>query len=251
MSHLSVTFFTDEPSQQPVNLPSTVNQELISYTIERAIIKGYGTVKDLAKAFGTKNHDKVIRNLKEFCLTSQLNPNYFNQLVKILDIDKADIEAIRKRHHDKLYAEEKLFIANFDLLFRQNKDILNNEHYRNIIFHGLNISSAWVGRQRPLTLGELFYHYSRGDWIMPDCCGLVYVLSGGGSPLSGSNKYKGYCSKCGEVYYGSRPSFSEIFRPYIQDVPDFDYVPTDYTVKQLVEDLLEKKVNSGSQKARN
>lgn len=238
MSHLSFTFFTDEPGQQPTSLPSTVNKELIAYITNKALSKGYGTIKDLAKAFGTKNHDKVIRNLKEFCQTSQLNPNYFNQLINILSLDKAEIDAIHKQHHDKLNAEMDLYIKHFDFIFKHGNVILRNEKYRNITFHGLYLSCAWIGRRRPLTLGELFYHYKHGEWIMPDCCGSVYVISGGGSALSGRNNYQGFCSKCKQVYYGSRPSFGEILRPFIKNEPDFEYEPTDYTVRQLVDDLL-------------
>ena len=237
MSRLSVTFFVDEPCQQPTNLPSTVNSELISYISQKALDAGLANVKELAKAFGSKNHDKIIRNLQEFGQTSRLNPNYMKQLEKLLKLDISEIDAIHKRHRDSLNAESDLFIANFELLFKHNKDILDNETYRNITFHGLFISSAWVGRQRPLTLGELYFHYKHGDWIMPDCCGSVYIISAGGSPLSGTNKYQGYCKTCKKVVYGSRPSFGEILKPYLTDQPDFPYVRTDYTIRQLVEEL--------------
>lgn len=243
MSRQSITFFTDEPCQQPTNLPSTVNTELLDYIGKKALDAGFANIKELAKAFGTQNHDKIIRNLQEFGQTSRLNPNYMSQLIKLLKLDTTEIDAIHKRHRDKLNAEANLFIANFELLFRHGKDILENETYRNITFYGLFISSAWISRQRPLTIGELFYHYKHGDWIMPDCCGSVYVISGGGSPLSGTNKYNGYCSKCKKIFFGSRPSFSEILRPFLKNEPDFSYVPTNYTVKQLINDLLKVEGN--------
>ncbi len=238
MSRQSITFFTDEPGPKPTNLPSTVNTELISYISQKALDAGFTNVKELAKAFDTKNHDKIRRNLQEFGQTSSLNTSYMKQLEKLLKLDAIEIDAIKKRHHDKLYAESDLFIDNFELLFRHGKEILENETYRNISFFGLFISSAWVSRQRPLTLGELFYHYKHSDWIMPDCCGSVYVISGAGSPLSGSNKYKGYCRKCKKLFSGSRPSFKEILRPFLKNEPVFAYVPTDYTIKELVDDLL-------------
>ncbi len=235
---LSVTFFPDEPCQQPHYQPSTVNTELVDFIGEKALLSGYDSVKDLAKAFGTKNHDKIIRNLQEFSRTGNMNINYMNQLCTLLAIDKTEIDGIRKRHRDRLYAEADLFMQNFDLLLRNEKVILEDEQYRNIVFHGLHIRSAWVGRYRPLTLGELFYHYRHGDWVTPDCCGSVYVISAGGSVLSGNNRYQGYCSRCKKVFHGSRPSFGEIMNPFLNNKPDFEYKPTDCTVKQLVTDLL-------------
>ena len=235
---LSVTFYPDEPCQQPPNQPNTVNTELIEFIGDKALLAGYNTVKDLAKAFGTKNHDKVLRNLQEFNRTASLNPSYMKELYAILNIDQAEVDAISKRHRDRLYAEFDMFLQNFDLLLRNEKIIIEDERYRNIVFYGLRISSAWVGRCRPLTLGELFFHYRHGDWIMPDCCGAVYVISAGGSVLSGCNQYQGYCSSCKKTFCGSRPSFREIMHPFLDNKPDFDFKPTDYTVRQLVADLL-------------
>ncbi len=240
MSRLSVTFFADEPCEQPANMPSTVNTELIEYIWRKSQEAGFLGIAALAKTFAGKNNNKIIRNLKIFNQTSRLNKNYMIYLHKLLNLDKAEIDAINKRHRDRLYAEEDLLISNFELLLLKSNLILESERYRNITFHGLFISSAWVGRRRPLTLGELFFHYKRGDWIMPDCCGSVYVLSGGGSPLSGSNSYQGYCRTCKKIFFGSRPSFSELLGPFLKDEPDFEYIPTDCTVRHLVADLVAK-----------
>lgn len=239
MSRLSVTFFADEPCQQPTNLPDTVNVDLITFIGRKSTDAGFKDVLSLSKAFGTTNNEKIVRNLQAFGQTGQLNPQYMSKLVELLNINISDIEAIRRQHNERLYLEEKLFIQYFDLLFSHQDLIIKQENYRNITFHGLGINSAWVGRRRPCTLGELYQHWQNKRLIAPDCCGTTYIFSAGGSALSGSHTYRAICSICKKVVSGQRPTFSEILNPYLQFESDFAYVPTDYTVKQLVADLLE------------
>jgi hypothetical protein len=241
MARLSVTFFVDDSCTQPEKLRASVNTELIDFVWQKCREAGYedldALVKAWAQAFGFKNTDKLRRNLREFGLTAELNHNYLAQMLRLLSIDKAELEALRTRHWDKLYEEEKLFIANFELLLRNADTILQDSRYRNIVFRGLYLATLWVGRNRPLTLGELYYHYNKSEWIFPACCGSVYLYRGSGSPLSGSNRYEGFCLVCKKIFRGSRESSCEIIEPFLKNPPDFPYQATEFSIKQLLADL--------------
>lgn len=162
-------------------------------------------------------------------------------VIQIKRVDKPKTTWNEEFHQDNGEGEEKLFIQHFELLLSNSSIILGNPRYRNIIFPGLFISSAWVSRQRPLTLDELYYHWKAGEFITHDCCGSVYVYSAGGSVLSGSHRYNGYCRSCGKVYFGQRSAFSKLWQPYFHNPPDFLNEPLDCTIEELVADLLTEK----------
>ncbi len=247
MSRLFVRFAADLPCEQPCNLPNPVNVELIDFIERKCVDAGYNDVSSLAKAFRSANPTKLIRNLQEFGKTSNLQPEYLEKLIKIINLDASEIDDIQRRHRDKLYEEKNRFLHNFDLMLDNTDVILADPRYRNIIFYGLYISTAWVGRNRPVTIGELLFHYRNGDFILPECCGSAYLISGGCSVLSGCNNYEGFCRTCKKRVYGSSEFFSaKVSGPYFKNPPPFPYEPTDYTVRQLVEDFEEEETQSDS-----
>lgn len=232
-----LTFFVDDPCGNAPNAVNVVNTELIQYISNACVAAGYSSLIDVAKAFGTKNPDKIVRNLRIFWETGKLNSLYMNHLHTLLHIDRVTTDEIRKRHNERLFADRRIFIDNFELLFQNTDVILANPVYRNIQFYGLAIQSAWVSRNRPLTLGELFFHYRRNEWITRDCCGPVYIFSASGSALSGCHRYHGCCTGCKKEVQGSCSTFSEILNPFFQSPPDFDYEPAEYSVSTLIESL--------------
>ena len=238
MSQRSVTFFTDEVGPSPANQTDRINKRLIEFIQKKSTDNGYDSVKALAKAFGYKNPDKVMRQLETFYETGELNPEYMKKLLEILHIDPEDIKRIKKEHQDRLYAPLNLFIHQFEALYAQRKKILNSPRYRNIVIPGIEITSAWVSRHRPLTLGELYFHWDHKEFIERACCGKVFVFRVSGSALSGANDFSGYCPACKKVYEGSLDSFHDLFHAYINHVPDFPYEYSDCTMQELVESLL-------------
>lgn len=230
-------FVTDASCYPNTDIEDSVCRELIEYINQKSLDAGFKTVSDLARAFGTKNPDKVLRNLREFGKTAELNAQYMKQLQGILQIEPSRIDEIRSRHQAALFADKELFLKHFELLLGNSGMILENLQYRNIRFFGLSIESAWVGRSRPLTLGELFFRYNRKEWIAPKCCGSVYIYRASGSALSGCHTYHGYCPGCKTEFKGSHPTFSEILHPFLTSLPDFDYIPTAVTIRELIPKL--------------
>lgn len=237
MARFPFTFFTDEIIPNQKNLSKSVNSELVQYVLKKCCEAGYDNILVLADALGASTKHKTIRAFEHFVKTGQLPQYYLHQLTNLIQIDESEIKRLNEDHFEMLAAGEKCFVSNFELITRYSQLVMQDENYRNIAFYGLTISSAWIGRHRPLTLGELFFHYAQSDWIMPDCCGEVYVFNAGGSPLSGTNTYRGYCRCCRKIYTGSRPSFGEIIGPYMNKEPDFPYIPSNCTIEQLVKDL--------------
>lgn len=243
MTKLKIEFFTGEPCPTP-NQINLLDTKRIEYVWQQCREAGYADLKEVAKAvansLGTQQIckiNKALLHLNSFADTGDLKKIYMQQLTRLVGLDHQEMDRIHARHLAILNADSRLFIQNFDLLYRNSEKILADERYRNIIFYGLFFSSAYTSRERPLTLGELYLLWNKNEWITPDCCGQVYLYSAGGSPLSGSHSYFGYCCGCNKSYRGRRPTFMEIMKPFMDHVPGFPFEPTDYTIGQLIDDL--------------
>lgn len=131
--------------------------------------------------------------------------------------------------------ELDLFISNFKLLYA-NKDLLcTNPDYANITIRGIAFSYAFATRGRPLTLGEILYHYSRNEWITEDENGKkLYIYSASGSPLSGRNSYAAFSDTDGKITYGHLSSTGITYRPIIEYEAPFPFVPSTWTLEQLL-----------------
>lgn len=94
--------------------------------------------------------------------------------------------------------ERELFVENLDLLLSFEQVILNDRDY---FFTPLSFawcSCPYISGDGPLSLGYLLRGWK--DQILkepcPECGGTVLVFSFGGSPLSGSNSWSGFCKDC-------------------------------------------------------
>ncbi len=236
MSHLALKFYADDPVAHPSNITTNIN--LIDYIASSARLAGYDTIQALAHAFGFHNPNKVMRALERFFATSKIHDAYLQKLVQLLDLDPQKIEEIINAHQDALFKDQRLLIQHFNALYAQADLIMAQERFRNLVFHGMGIESAWVGRQRPLTLGELFFHWKNNRLVTESvCCGLVYIFHAAGSPLSGANSVTGYCDSCRQKISTSLPSFSAILHPLLNNPPLWPYVVVDYSMQDLVQEL--------------
>lgn len=236
MTRLALKFFADDPVAHPSNI--TTNTKLIRYIAQSAHLAGYDTLKALARNFGFKNLGKVTNALEEFLATGKIYESYLAKLVELLDLDLQKIEEINNAHQDTLFKDQGLFIKHFPALYAQAELIMAQENFRNIIFYGMGIKSAWVGRHRPLSLGELFYHWKNNHLVAGSvCCGLLYVFQAAGSPLSGANSVTGYCDSCRQKISTSLPSFSAILHPLLKNPPPWPYIMVDYSMSDLVQKL--------------
>jgi hypothetical protein len=108
---------------------------------------------------------------------------------------------------DKARLEEQFqfFTSNLSLLLKHEQDILNCRDY---FFTPLSFawcSWPWVWGDGPLCLGYLLMGWKDGIFTepCPVCQDNVFVLTFGGSPLSGSNSWSGFCMSCNRKVFGS------------------------------------------------
>jgi hypothetical protein len=107
---------------------------------------------------------------------------------------------------DKARLEEQFqfFTSNLSLLLKHEQDILNCRDY---FFTPLSFawcSWPYFGGDGPLCLGYLLLGWKDGILTEPcsGCGDKVLVLSFGGSTLSGSNSWSGFCMSCKIKVYG-------------------------------------------------
>lgn len=91
-----------------------------------------------------------------------------------------------------------LFTENLDLLRENEKNILECAEYFFCDIPFAGCSWPYVGGDGPLCLGYLMLGWKDGLLLepCPSCGGECLVTFFGGSPLSGSNSWSGFCSSC-------------------------------------------------------
>ncbi len=116
--------------------------------------------------------------------------------------------------HSRGYASEKadeqrekclnLFIEHLQLLCDRQSEILNCADYFFCPLPFAGCSWPYIGGDGPLCLGFLLLGWKDGLLIeiCPDCKSEALVFFFGGSPLSGSCGWSGYCKTCGAAKTG-------------------------------------------------
>lgn len=98
----------------------------------------------------------------------------------------------------KISREEQLFCDNLQLLLEHSQDILDRGEYFFCPLSFAWCSLLYLGSSGPLSLGQLILGWEDGILLepCPDCGGKVLVTTYGGSILSGSNGWGGFCMGC-------------------------------------------------------
>ena len=94
--------------------------------------------------------------------------------------------------------EQKLFIENYDFIWGNRERIINDVALSETRLYFSGLSLAYVNSEGSITLGMLLTLWSNGQWSTrcPFCDGVVRIFGWGGSPLTGNNKYHGFCTSC-------------------------------------------------------
>lgn len=104
--------------------------------------------------------------------------------------------------------EKNLFFKNYSLIWKNRDKILSTPSLYNITapFISLSIAYIYCGN---LTLGMLIQLWQKNEWssTCPDCGDIVRITSWGGSPLSGINKWHGFCTRCNRELSASENKF--------------------------------------------
>ncbi|MCF8208867.1 MAG: hypothetical protein K9K38_05620 [Rhodoferax sp.] len=228
----------DEPVLNTTRSTNALN-ELIQYVKNARIHQGYKTIDDLVSAYPFKNNSKFCKFVEQLESTgTSTNVAFLKTLRTLINIDNIS-RLTREYNHlvekEKIAYEKSVRLARDSLtgnvkLLIKNKDlIIKNPRYFYIKHSRIYISTAYMHRSAAYTLGEMLDHW-QNDEMTDDkvCCGKFYILAAGGSPLSGSTSFFGFCSKCGKWSTERDSSFSSILGPFMKyKQPDFDTAAED------------------------
>ena len=108
-----------------------------------------------------------------------------------------------------------LLCENLKLILDNANKILDIQKYFYCYPKPAYLSVAYIGADGQIPLGGLILKWKELLLIeeCPDCKGKLYMINGGGSPLSGRNSCTGICIGCQKVFYISSKSFSSIRFP--------------------------------------
>jgi hypothetical protein len=110
--------------------------------------------------------------------------------------------------------EFELFLSNAQIIMEHQEEILGCKDYFFVPLAFAGCSFAYVGGGGPLCLGYLLLGWSDGILIeLCTTCGeQVRVVSFGGSPLSGSTAWSGFCVNCSKEKSGRGSIHTPFFK---------------------------------------
>jgi len=117
--------------------------------------------------------------------------------------------------------EQKLFIENYEFIWENRERIINDGALfeTRLYFSGLSLAYVSGGG---LTLGMLLTLWNNGEWTTkcPFCGGTVRIFGWGGSPLTGNNKYHGFCTSCKRERADAGDNFIQNVRSALRMISD-------------------------------
>lgn len=136
--------------------------------------------------------------------------------------------------------EDFLFSRNIDMLLTNTDYIINKPELHFCTFGNAYLSIAYM-RGGHIPLGILLSLWRDNELIdtCPDCGGRLLIIGSGGSPLSGTHSYWGYCEKCLKRNNGKKESFSNIYTPLLHIKWEDDNVKP-ATIYDVIHDLQDK-----------
>lgn len=131
--------------------------------------------------------------------------------------ETAKKEEAHEKTEKKIHELPRLLAERFDDLLPFMDRIRADSRLAAFPVPGTFLSVAYVSGASRISVAALLELWDKGGWSItcPHCGGPALLLTVGGSPLSGSHYWSGYCRACGPV--GSR---SEIFRDLWVDARD-------------------------------
>jgi len=108
-----------------------------------------------------------------------------------------------------------LLCENLKLILDNANKILDIQKYFYCYPKPAYLSVAYIGADGQIPLGGLILKWKELLLIeeCPDCKGKLYMINGGGSPLSGRNSCTGICIDCRKAFYLCIAPFSKIRFP--------------------------------------
>jgi hypothetical protein len=139
------------------------------------------------------------------------------------------IDDANKRGEDR-HSDLVLLSSNFDLILMHSDKIRDRATWFFCEPQETSIVAAWVPGAR-LSLGVLLRLWESGNWLQvcPVCYGVLYVISAGGSVMSGVHTCRGICQECspdcGLLYTEARNFLRDLYIPAMKLMEIYDNRP--------------------------
>jgi hypothetical protein len=145
------------------------------------------------------------------------------QVLRAAEEDQAEVDGRKRTEQEERERLSRQLLDNVALLLRHRERIRGEPRLAAVTHPHAMLSCAYIGGGL-LPMGALLELWE-GAWTAtcPDCAGLVFITSVGGSVLSGSHGWSGVCSACERVVSyrdaaGSRAlphatSFASLWQP--------------------------------------
>jgi len=108
----------------------------------------------------------------------------------------------------------RLLCENFQLFQTYSQHIQSQPHLFFCQVPRAMIHASWIPNYE-VPLGILLMLWDDGKWLLPcpECYGVLYLIGGGGSVMSGWNRCWGICLVCGLQYAEARSFLQDIYKP--------------------------------------
>lgn len=126
-----------------------------------------------------------------------------------------EIITLPRQSKSEIRKETEMFKENFSLILDHASLIINTPRYYYSYLENFIVGLVYLGGYRAC-IGSLLQLWEKGIFMdeCSYCGGSLYLFSGKGSPLSGSNSCAGICNECTEISHKNLPDVKQIVNAY-------------------------------------
>ncbi|MGN0908310.1 MAG: hypothetical protein ACI4NA_01700 [Succinivibrio sp.] len=134
--------------------------------------------RDLVRSFDLRSKLGALMALRRFHRDGDIDERMRTMIQRRLGISDGEFGALFGRFFCEAYADRNCFFSNLGLFASNIDEILSTPAYSDVVFYGASAPGA--RGDVPVSVGELLWHYSRGEWML--CRGqrraYIYRLTG-------------------------------------------------------------------------
>lgn len=126
-----------------------------------------------------------------------------------------EIITLPRQSKSEIRKETEMFKENFSLILDHSSLIINSPKYYYSYLESFIVGLIYLGGYHAY-IGSLLQLWKKGVFMgkCSYCGGSLYLFSGKGSPLSGSNSCAGICNECREISHKNLPDVKQIVNAY-------------------------------------
>lgn len=186
--------------------------------------------RELVRSFDLGSRLGAFIALRRFHRDGDIDERMRLMLQRRLGISDGEFGALFGRFFCEAYADRNCFFSNLGLFARHIGEILDTPAYSNVVFYG---ASAPGGHgDVPVSIGELLWHYSCGEWILNFAGRRAYVYRLTGA-LSNDSLRADAVGEDGTLLHAGLHSAQGTLLAFYDYRPRTPVGPTSWTVRSL------------------